>query len=295
MAGNYITLQDIFNQAIYDSGIGSDNIQNWELARYFNRVRNNLLVEIDFLEWDMKLEEYIEIDLTAGQTNYTLPWWDPLSNNTVAQVKKIKEVSVKYEDEDPSNFLWAYNWATTYSPWQIVSYQDKRWSAINSTTGNLPTNDNFWTLVTEPWYQKARPESTANLYRDTIWYETNHNPYDPFFLFTDDKIQIYPTPLKDVTDGLRIWYIRMPLEVSDANVWDDLTTLDIGMPRWTYDTLVAGMVYEISKQRRWWVDRSVAKEAYDEAKMNLTRTLSDMYDNPVEWQDPIDDLQQYMI
>jgi len=295
MAGNYITLQDIFDQAIYDSGIWSDNINDANLARYFNRARNNLLVEVDFLAWDHRIENTIEIDLAAGQTSYALPVGTPIANDTVSQIKKIKEVSVKYDAEVPDNFKWSYNWATTYNTWDIVIYQDKRWSAINTTTGNLPTNDNFWVLTTEPWYYKARPNTAANLSKDTIWYETNQSPYDPFFLFTDNKIQLYPTPLKDVTAGLRIWYIRMPLEVQDTNVGDNLDTLDLGIPRWTYDALVAGMVYEISKQRRWWVDRTVAKEAYEEAKKNMTRTLSDMYDNPVEWQDPIDDLQGYMI
>lgn len=43
-----------------------------------------------------------------------------------------------------------YNAATTYSVLDMVSYQGGSYVAKGTTTGNVPTDDTYWQIISEP-------------------------------------------------------------------------------------------------------------------------------------------------
>lgn len=112
---------------------------NWQtvvnLPWSYESWNNNLFV---FLNW---IKQKVTLDYTeTSDTSITFLNW-LLTTDTVEIVYPNKWL----------NWKWVYSWATAYLKDDAVSYNGSSYICIQNTTGNLPTNVTYWSLLTSKW------------------------------------------------------------------------------------------------------------------------------------------------
>ena len=229
------------------------------------------------------------MNLIAGQKKYALPSGTATANTSVPQFKQLLSLGIRYLDSYSQQYLGVYNALTAYSTGDVVlgnsaSNSDTYFIALQPSTGIALTNTDYWKVTFGPTYYKAQQNTYSNLTFDIGWYDTNQPYTNPFFMFDDNDIVVYPTPTENVTNGLKLIYARSDIEVQIAQINTASVVTNLTIPRQYHETIVKNMTYLIFKARgkAQSPDAIAAKQEYEKFRQEMMKRLGQRFNQPEE-------------
>lgn len=71
------------------------------------------------------------------------------------------------------------------------------------------------------YYKKLTAETIASLGKSLWYYKTEQPTTEPFYRLAENSIFIYPTPTKDVTDWILLYWVKNAIDLETTAVEDD--------------------------------------------------------------------------
>jgi hypothetical protein len=127
------------------------------------------------------------------------------------------------------------------------------------------------------YYKKAKLQDVGNLEKDISWYAENQSEEDPFFIFDNNNLIIYPTPTSNVTDGLKFIYARTEKDVLSTDSESDLS-----IPRQYIHIILVGMKIPYHQARGDINAKNDAIAEFEREVNNAMSEISDRYIKPIE-------------
>ena len=230
------TVEDYIEERLFDNAKVADDLPVVDALIRFNRFLHRAENKIAHFVMENYFDEWLNIDLVAGQNEYDLPLWDSEDPAvpTIAEFKKLLECSIKYGTDSWGGFgvkatelpawslprpLWRY---TENQPQTLPYFRfDNKKLRIYPT----PTEDVTWWLILR--YARSNVdvelttlESELSIPRDYIWVilegmtyqlvKTNKHTAVIWF-HKDEREEALKTMLTDIGDRyLQPWIYKNP-------------------------------------------------------------------------------------
>jgi len=204
-------------------------------------------------------------------------------------------------DELPDSDLFSYLNIEYRRLWQDVAWIDKNYKlrvrntnlvswvssyalllpfqAPTQATGQIKIESVFVTYdLSQKYPYRAKLLDWDNLNRAPEWYADNQPKSEPFYIVTDNSIQIFPTPDNSIPNGLQMYSNQRPYDL-DAT----MTEADILIEREYHDIMwksIIPYVYEHRQQdeRVWYY-----QQKYEVDKQKMLRQLKKRVIRPMKW------------
>lgn len=285
-----VTIKDFLNAARTDAYVNENQCDDAKVLRYFNITKNELENDLATFANDTFYKDGVYMNLVAWQKKYPLPSGTAVANTSVPQFKQLLQLTLEYGQNYPQNFVGVYNAWTAYNVGDVVlgnasTNNDTYFIALQSSTGQALTNPTYWSITFWPTFYKAQQQTFSNLQFDISWYDINQPYTNPFFMFDDNDIVIYPTPKFSVTNGFKLIYARSDVEVQLAQINTPAVVTGLTIPRQYHETIVKNMTYLIFKGRAKSKspDAISALTEYGNFRQEMMKWLGQRFNQPEEW------------
>lgn len=287
---SFTTVQDLLTFTKKNIVRVSDaNFDNNRALDLFNEVVKDVEDYIATYVNTTYYQQWVYANLVAGQNAYSIPTGTAITAS-VPQLKSLLALEIQYQHTNPANFKGTYNAGTAYAIGDIVerSTDLARFVAVAASTGQALTNTAYWKLTSKPTAVRARQRVFANLDRGLSRYETEQDAQDPFFMFDNNTLRIFPTPKYSVANGLRLIYARTDLEVQPADLGNSSVYNALTIPRQYHKTVLCKWLAALMLLARGRFDESDKLESqYERAKQEMVEQLLARYATAEETESPL--------
>lgn len=171
-----------------------------------------------------------------------------------------------------------------YQEWYADTVQNQSEYALPIRTASVDWCDKLISVSvkyssTDTEHTQLRADTIDNLTEDLSRYKTNQPKSDAFFIVNDLSYWIFPAPTEVVTEWIKLYGIKDPIELTLA--WVEASVL---IPIAFHDVLIKGMKYWFYSSR-WldyvWAKNDAKAEFYQDMDTAISQ-LSDRIEKPME-------------
>lgn len=128
---------------------------------------------------------------------------------------------------------------------------------------------------TDTYYTRLNYVNPNSLENHPDYYKANQPEIAPFFYIQDNSIFIYPAPEEVVTNGLQIFCIHKPADITTSTSEDD-----IELPAQFHRILVLGMVADVYYSQGKINEANDAENKYEDAIRDMEAFMKARYNQP---------------
>ena len=200
---------------------GSSQVNKEVMVRWFNKWLHEFQSKLlEFVSWKNNTAHRFK-DIEKNKDEYELPLTDSDVETNVQDFYSIIQLRVAYDIDK--------NWNPIYRICYPIDFGDYNFSPLKNTPQT-------WTLKARGGTVKQWPN---------VWWKVS-DLYPRYTFISKNKIKIFPTPIKDISNWLTLAYNYMQKPLTYEQIYDDdIEESDLCLPRYFIDAVEDYMTYKL--------------------------------------------------